>query len=699
MVYKVEKEIGGRTLTIETGRLAKQADGAVWVRYADTVVLTSAVSGRVDESRDFFPLLMDYREKAQAAGKIPGGRYYKREGRPSAKEILTMRMMDRPIRPLFPKGYRNEVQVNSIVLSADRENDPDVVAMVGASASLCVSDIPFQGPTGAVRIGRVEGQFIVNPTHTQLETSELDLIVAGTAEAVTMVEASANEMAEEDMLRAIALAHSIIKEIVAMQLELRDLCGKPKQAFEPIRNEPLERELEARLSGPLAERVQISGKLASQAAVRELEDSVVEELCAGDEPQYPKNEVKAALEHVKKKVVRGMILSGTRCDGRSTTEIRPISCEVGVLPRTHGSGLFTRGETQALVVATLGTSMDEELVDGLRDEYARKFMVHYNFPAFSVGEVKPERGPGRREIGHGVLAERALSAVLPDPEEFPYTIRIVSDILESNGSSSMATVCGGTLSMMDAGVPIRHPVAGIAMGLISEGDQVRILSDIAGEEDAMGDMDFKVAGTQEGIAALQMDIKTTGVTEATMTQALEQAREGRMHILRQMLSVLDRPRPEISCYAPKLFQIKIDPEKIGAVIGPGGKVIRKIEADSGARVEIENDGTVTVSSPSGESAEVARTMIEALTEEATVGKTYTGTVTATKDFGAFVEILPGQEGLVHISELADGYVERVEDVVKAGDIVEVKLIAVDEKGRIKLSRRALLSGSSKDEHD
>lgn len=691
MSFKVERALGGRNLIIEADKVARQADGSALVSYGDTVVLVTAVSGGVRDGVDFFPLTVDYREKTYAAGKFPGG-YFKREGRPTTKEILTMRLIDRPIRPLFPPDYFNEVQVTGAVLSADKENDPDILAMIGASAALSVSSIPFCGPTGAVRVGRVNGNFVINPTHSELDVSDLDLVIAGTEDAVMMVEAAAKELPEDVVIEAIMFGHKWIKEIISLQKELLSLHEKPKQSVsKTVIDEPLFKEIEEKFYGEVKRRNLIPGKQTRQQAIDELMDELVKEYCTGDNPRAKEGVIKHIFETLERQAVRESIIKDKkRCDGRTITDIRPLVCEIGVLPRTHGSAIFTRGETQALVVATLGTTMDEQWVDSLEDEYSKKFMLHYNFPPFCVGEIKPVFGPSRREIGHGALAEKALEAVLPPPEKFPYTIRIVSDILESNGSSSMATVCGGILCLMDAGVPIKDPVAGIAMGLVKEDNEIAILSDILGTEDHFGDMDFKVAGTQKGITAIQMDMKISGIDDNILTRALAQAREGRIFILREMLKAIDRPRKEISVHAPRLIQIKIRTEKIGMIIGPGGKTIKKIQEETGARIEIDDDGTVKISSPISANAEKARTQIERMTEEIQIGKTYTGKVLSTKEYGAFVEVLPGQDGLVHISELSDGYVEKVDDVVKVGEEITVKVVGIDDQKRIKLSRKAAL---------
>ncbi|MBW7898958.1 Polyribonucleotide nucleotidyltransferase [Candidatus Brocadiaceae bacterium B188] len=693
MTYcRVEKLIGKEMLIIETGKIAKQANGAAVVRYGDTIVLTTAVSSAEEnDEADFFPLTVDYREKTYAAGKFPGG-FFKREGRPTSKEILTMRLIDRPIRPLFPETYLREVQIMSMVLSADKENDPDILAMIGASAALSVSCIPFGGPTGSVRVGQVDGEFIVNPTHSELEKSMIDLVVSGTEDAVTMVEASGKEVSEEQMVDAIMFGHAYIKEIVQVQKELLAKCGKVKQPIPLLKLDMnLLDEIKQKYYTEILEKNQTPGKDSRKRALHEILNQIIQEYCTEKEGAPTRKAIKAIFERLETIIVRDQIVQEKkRPDGRGLKDIRPITCEVGILPRTHGSALFTRGETQAIVVTTLGTTMDEQRVDTLEEEYSKKFMLDYNFPPFCVGEVKPLRGPGRREIGHGALAERALEAVLPPLTTFPYTIRIVSDITESNGSSSMATVCGGTLSMMDAGIPIATQVAGIAMGLVKEDEDVCILSDILGTEDHLGDMDFKVAGTLKGVTALQMDIKISGITEKIMRDALVQAKEGRIYILQELAKVIDKPREEISVYAPKLVHIKINPEKIGMVIGPGGKNIKKIQEETGAKVEIQDDGTVIISSILAESSQKAKIWIERMTEDVQVGKTYMGKVLSLKEYGAFVEIIPGHDGLVHISELSDGYVEKVEDVVKVGQEIKIKVIGIDDQKRVKLSRKAAL---------
>ena len=698
MYRKVETEFSGRQLSIEVGRMAKQADGAALVCFGETMVLVTAVAARSGrEGIDFFPLTCDYQERTFAAGKIPGG-FFKREGRPSEKEILTSRLIDRPIRPLFPEGFMSETQVIATVLSHDRENDPDVIALTGASAALHVSDIPFHGPIAAVRMGRIAGQLIVNPTQGQLEQSELNMVVAGSRDGIVMVEGGAQMLPEDVMLDALFTAHQALQVILDLQDELQRAVGVPKRAITVAqRDEALFARFEAATTPRIQAAFQVSGKHERAAAVRQVEDEAVAKFST-EFPEQTKT-LRGLCEEVKSRVLRGAIVSeGRRVDGRGLKDIRPITCEVGVLPRTHGSGLFTRGETQALVVATLGTSSDEQKIDALIGEHFKKFMLHYNFPPFSVGEVKFLRSPGRREIGHGALAERALQAVLPVEEEFPYTIRVVSEILESNGSSSMATVCGGTLSLMDAGVPIKAPVAGIAMGLIKEGDAVRILSDILGDEDHLGDMDFKVAGTAEGITALQMDIKIGRVTRDIMREALYQAREGRLHILQAMAATMPRPRTDLSAHAPRIVTLKIRPEKIRDVIGPGGKVIRSIIDETGVKIDVEDDGTVLIASSDGTAMQRAVELIQGITAEAEVGRIYKGTVRKIVDFGAFVEILPGTDGLLHISQIGPGRVQRVSDVLKEGDEVMVKVLEVDKQGKIRLSRKEAMQANQPATH-
>lgn len=693
MLYKAEKTIGGKLLSIETGHLAKQADGAVIVRCEDTIVLVTAVGDKKPrEGIDFFPLSVDYREKAYAVGKYPGG-FFKRESRPTNKEILTMRLIDRPLRPLFPKNYLNEVQIMATVLSADKDYDPDVLAMIGASAALSISNIPFSEPTGSVRVGRVDNKFIINPTNTQLNESDLNLVVSGTADSVLMVEAGSKEVSENDIIDAIIFGLDAIKEIVQLQKEIIEKCGKEKiEVTQVEENTTLYKAVKSKFYDQIKEKNQTRGKDNRKQALNELSGEAISSFCSEDEETvHSKSDVKNVFDKLESESARELILNeNKRLDGRKLTDIRHITSEVGILPRTHGSAVFTRGETQALVVTTLGTSIDEQRVEGLVDEYTKKFMLDYNFPPYCVGEIKPSRGPGRREIGHGNLAERSLMAVLPPESKFPYTIRVVSDILESNGSSSMASICGGTLSMMDAGIPISNPVAGIAMGLIKDEDNIKILSDITGNEDHFGDMDFKVAGTQRGITALQMDIKIKGINKEIMVKALEQAKEGRLLILCEMIKTITKPRSDISVYAPRLCQIKINPSKIGMLIGPGGKTIKKLQEETGSRIEIEDDGSVTISAADSVSANKAKEMVERITEDVVIGKIYKGKVMSIKDFGIFVEVLPGQEGLVHISELSKERVEKVEDVVKLNQEIAVKVIGIDDQKRIRLSAKAAI---------
>jgi len=687
MKQVVDIELAGRRLTLETGRIAKQADGAIWATYGDTVVLATAVASQTAKPGvDFLPLTVDYQEKTYAAGKIPGG-YFKREGRPSEREVLTSRLIDRPLRPLFPEGYYFETQVITSVLSADKTGVSDVIAIIAASAALAISSIPFNGPIAGVKIGRVNGQFVVNPDLETLESSELQLVVAGTADAVMMVEAGANELPEATMLEAIELAHSEIKKIVAKIEALRALAGKPKRVVtqEPI-DAALAEQVRKLVAGPIREAILIPNKSARQ---ERLDQVLAEALAAlkSDEPNRDRH-VKIIFHGLEYTEVRNMILEKrVRADGRGPADIRPITCEVGVLPRAHGSAVFTRGETQSLAVVTLGTTDDEQRIDALEGEYMRTFMLHYNFPPFSVGEARPLRSPGRREVGHGALAERALKSVIPGKDKFPYTVRIVSEILESNGSSSMATVCGGTLALLDAGVPIKEPVAGIAMGLIKEGNQVLVLSDILGLEDHLGDMDFKVTGTKNGVTALQMDIKIGGITSELMREALAQAKAGRLHILGCMAQALTAPRTKLSAFAPRIFPMKIKQDKIRDVIGPGGKMIRSIIAETGVKINVEDTGDVTIASSDEASAQKAIDMIKRLTEEVEIGKIYQGTVRKIMDFGAFVEVLPGTDGLVHISQLAHHRVKAVTDEVKEGDQIMVKVLEIDKQGKIRLSRK------------
>jgi polyribonucleotide nucleotidyltransferase len=694
--HRIETTIGGRTLSLETGRLAEQAGGAVLCRYGETVLLAAATrSDTPREGIDFFPLTVDVEERMYAAGKIPGG-FIKREGRPTEHSILASRLVDRPIRPLFPKGYRNDVQVVITVLSVDMENDPDILGVVGASAALAISDIPFSGPVGAVRVGYFDGEIVINPLASRMGASQLDLALAGTQDAVVMVEAGAKELPEETMVEAIRRGQEVIQQLVKLQQDLVAAAGKPKQQFTPTEPDAALAKAVAEFVGPRFEKaVNNPDKAAREAAVATVED----ELMAALGPQYPDRtkEIAALFEKEEKRYVRTQILQkGIRPDGRGPKDIRPIWCEAGLLPRAHGSAIFTRGQTQVLSVVTLGSPGEEQVIDGLGTEESKRYIHHYNFPSFSVGETRPSRGPGRREIGHGALAERALLPVIPDQNEFPYTIRVVSEVLSSNGSTSMGSTCGSTLSLMDAGVPIKAPVAGVAMGLITESgetlDKYAILTDIQGLEDAMGDMDFKVAGTADGVTALQMDIKIKGLTPEVLGQAMAQAKEGRMFIMDRMLETLPEPRADLSPYAPRIQSVRINPDKIGTVIGPGGKTIRRIQDETGAKIDIDDDGTVHIAAVSGEGMARAMDAVRALTEEVEVGKIYTGVVRRLVDFGAFVEVLPGKEGLVRTSQLADYPVNRPEDVVAPGDEITVMAVEVDPQGRINLSRKAALSG-------
>jgi len=688
MANTVELDLAGRTLRLETGRLAKQADGAVLATYGDTYVLATAVASlSVKKDIDFLPLTVDYQEKAYAAGKIPGG-YFRREGQPSEKEKLSSRLIDRPLRPLFPKGWYSETQVIAMVISADQSGSSDILGIIAASAALAVSNIPFNGPVGAVRVGRRDGQFLINPDLTSLEACDLNLVVAGTADAVMMVEGGAEGLPEDVMIAAIEHAHQEIKRVVEVIRRLGSANGKSKRAVITEQIDPALRNTVRDLTAtPICQAILIPNKTARQERLDEILAEAVKALKKEDD-QDRERHVKLVFHELEYTEVRKTILeNGKRADGRGPSDIRPITCEVSLLPRTHGSALFTRGETQALAVVTLGTSDDEQRIDALEGEYYRTFMLQYNFPPFSVGEARPLRSPGRREIGHGALAERALKTVLPTKKDFPYTLRLVSDILESNGSSSMATVCGGSLALMDAGVPIKEPVAGIAMGLIKEGDKVMVLSDILGLEDHLGDMDFKVCGTEQGVTALQMDIKIAGITAQLMRQALAQAREGRLHILGRMRAALAAPREQMSPFAPRIYTLKIKPDKIREIIGPGGKVIRDIVATCGVKMDVQDDGTVTIASSDEASAKKAIERVNQITEEVEIGKLYLGKVRKIMDFGAFVEVLPGVDGLVHISQLAHHRVKAVTDEVKEGDEILVKVLEVDRQGKIRLSRK------------
>ena len=689
-VVTVTREIGGKTLKLETGLLAKQADGAVLVTYGETVILAAVVSSDPRPGTDFFPLTVDYREKTSAAGKFPGG-FIKREGRPTTKETLTARMIDRPIRPLFPLGYFDEVLIQIMVLSADGQNDPDVLSMIGASAALAISSVPFEGPIAAVRVARIDGQFKVMPTTSDMDMSDLDLLLAGTDDSVNMIEVGARELPEATVLEAIKLGHQAIHEITGAIKDMQKQVGKPKFGNLNKPSDDLVAAISKKYGKDLLAAKHTVKKQERHEAVRAVKDKIKAEFLAIDpKTQKPVNDpfhVAMAVSLVEEKLIREMILSGKRPDGRDTKTIRPIMGMTALLPRTHGSALFQRGETQVLTTATLGTGEDEQIVDGLGEEYSKKFMLHYNFPPFSTGEVKRIMGPGRREIGHGALAERSLEAVLPTPDVFPYVVRLVCDVMESNGSSSMASVCSGTLALLDAGVPILRPVAGISIGLVKEDGREELLTDILGEEDHYGDMDFKVSGTTEGITGIQLDLKIRGLNFEIIERTFARAKEARLFILGEMAKVMTTHRPQISPYAPRLLTVHINPEKIGKIIGPGGKTIKAIVERTGAKIDIEDDGSVFIAAMGMEAAEKAREEIERLSEDVKIGKIYTGKVTSIKDFGAFIEVIPGQDGLCHISELADRYLKSVTEEVKMGQTVRVKVIAIDDQGRIKLSRK------------
>ena len=690
---------GQHQLTLETGEIARQADGAVLVSLDDTVVLVTVVGKHdVKPGQDFFPLTVDYQERTYAAGKIPGG-FFKREGRPSEKETLTSRLIDRPLRPLFPEAFYNEVQIVATVMSSDNEIDADIPAIIGASAALAISGIPFYGPIGAARVGYINGEYVLNPTATQLKETELDLVVAGTNSAVLMVESEAKELPEDVMLGSVVFGHEQMQSVINMINELAAEVGKePWDWAPPEENSALIEKINVMASNDINEAYKIKSKSARSSRLDEIRNRVYAELITEETSTEAANEIKNTLFNVEAKVVRSQILNGEpRIDGRDTRTVRPINIRTGVLPRTHGSALFTRGETQALVVATLGTGRDEQIIDALQGEYADRFMLHYNMPPYATGETGRVGTPKRREIGHGRLAKRALMAVLPTQEEFGYTIRIVSEITESNGSSSMASVCGGCLALMDAGVPVKAHVAGIAMGLIKEGNRVAVLTDILGDEDHLGDMDFKVAGSEEGITALQMDIKITGITTEIMQVALSQAREGRMHILGLMKQAMDHARTELSEFAPRIITMKINPEKIRDVIGKGGAVIRALTEETGTTIDIEDDGTIKIGCLSAESGEEAKKRIEAITAEVEVGQTYEGTVIKLLDFGAIVSLLPGKDGLLHISQIAHQRVNAVSDYLKEGQVVKVKVVEADEKGRVRLSMKALLDAPAAEE--
>ncbi len=689
-MHSFSMKVGGRELTIESGKMAKQAGGSVLIKYGDTAVIVAATgSAQPREGIDFFPLTVDYEERLYAVGKIPGG-FIKREGRPSEAAVLASRLIDRPIRPLFPDGFRNDVQVIATVLSVDQDNAPDVTAMIGASCALSISDVPFNGPIAGVRVGMIDGEFIINPTVSQQDESQLNLVVAGSKDAVMMVEAGANELSEETVLAAIIHGHDVIKEIIEFQMKIVEKIGKTKRTIALYEvPEEINTAVRAYATDLLRQAVSNPDKQKREEETQAVKAAVVEHFAT----LYPDNgkDVKNMVQKVLKEIVRKMItVDKIRPDGRELEEVRPIACEAGLLARTHGSGLFTRGQTQVLTITTLGAIGDEQILDGLGVEDSKRYMHHYNFPPYSVGETRPMRSPGRREIGHGALAERALVPVIPSEIDFPYTLRLVSEVIESNGSSSMGSVCGSTLSLMDAGVPIIRPVSGVAMGLVKDGDHFSILTDIQGLEDALGDMDFKVAGTDNGITAIQMDIKIAGITREILGAALAQAKRGRKHILDKMLAVIDKPRAEMSPYAPRIITMKIHPDKIRDVIGPGGKIIKKIIDETGVKIDIEDDGNIFIAAVTVEAGQKAIKIIEDLVREVEVGGIYTGKVTRLMAFGAFVEILPGKEGLVHISQLARERVAKVEDVVNVGDVITVKVSEVDRQGRVNLSRKDLL---------
>ncbi len=695
MYIRETLNLNDKEFSIETGRMAKQADGAVVVRYGDSMVLVTAVSMRSERPVPFLPLTVDYQEKRFAAGAIPGG-YFKREGRLSEYETITSRIIDRPCRPLFPKGWRYETQIVATVVSSDKENPTDVLSLTGASTALSISNIPWDGPIAGVRVGRVDGKLVANPTWDELERSELNLVMAASREAIVMVEAGATNVTEEVIVDALFFGHDSVQPMLDMQEKLREAVGREKREFVPP--EP-DAELEKKVAEIGTDRIReaafIPTKLERYGALSQITDEIVGEM--GEEHAERTGEIRDAVDRIKSNLVRGAILNEKRrIDNRRLDEVRPITCEVGVLPRAHGSALFTRGETQALVATTLGTESDRQRVDALIGDIIRRFMLHYNFPPYSVAEAKFLRGPGRREIGHGILAERALKETLPDDDVFPYVIRVVSEILESNGSSSMASVCGGSLSLMDAGVPIKAPVAGIAMGLVQEGEQTAVLSDILGDEDHLGDMDFKVTGTREGVTALQMDIKIKGLSRELMKQALEQAREGRLHILDEMTKALGTARQDLSPHAPRIVTVKVKPDRIRDIIGPGGKTIKAIVEQTGAKIDIDDAGVVSIASADGIAAQKAIDIIQGLTREPEIGEYYLGNVRRITDFGAFVEILPGVDGLVHISEMDDRRIDRVEDVCQEGEEMVVKVLNVDHTGKIRLSRREALDKSPED---
>jgi polyribonucleotide nucleotidyltransferase len=691
-MHRKEWTFAGRKLTIETGRMARQAHGACLIQYGETVALCTVTAQDKPTHLPFFPLTVEYRERSYAAGKIPGG-FFKREGRPTEGEVLSARLIDRPIRPLFPEGFQYETQVMVHVLSADQENDPDVISILGTSIALNLSKVPFEGPVAAVRVGRIQGQWVLNPTYQQLEYSDVEIVVAGTEDAIMMVEGGAIEVPEEDIAEGLLAAHEGIKELCRMQGEFLEGIQQPKMEWEKVEiDERLTARVDELVGARIGEAMAVGDKLARNELLSALRAEI--QLTMAEDFPEASDVIRGVISSREKAAMRRQIIEKKqRADGRGPDDIRDISCEVGILPRTHGSALFTRGQTQALGIATLGTDKDEQRIESINSptEVTKSFMLHYNFPPFSTGEAKPLRGTSRREQGHGALAERAIQPLLPAYEEFPYTIRIVSEVLESNGSSSMASVCAASLALMDAGVPLRAACAGVAMGLIKEGDKVEVLTDILGLEDALGDMDFKVAGSEKGVTSIQMDIKIKGLTVEVIRDALARARKGRLHILNEMKQALSQPREELSTWAPRIITIQINPEKIGEVIGPKGKTIRAIQEETGAQISIDDSGVVTIASVSGEGGERAKARIKGMTQDPEIGLVYEGVVKSTTTFGAFVEILPGTEGLLHISEMQDGRTERTEDVVKKGDIVRVKLLSIDEKGKMRLSRKAALA--------
>ena len=695
----VSKEVAGRTVTITTGEIAKQADGAVQVQFGETLVFTAAQSGPSRPGTDFFPLTVEYRERLAAAGKFPGG-FLKREGRPTQKEILTSRLTDRPIRPLFPEGYRDEVQIIASVLAFDGENDPDVWSITAASSALMVAPLPFQGPIAGARVGLIDGQFIAFPTKEQIEKSDLDLVVAGSAESILMIEGFGNKIPEEQMADALMFGHKVIKELCQLQKELVSKIDKKPVEFKKPAENPFAGVVKTEAYEQIKAARQNPKKSERSAATAKVKEALVEKYFPNKttalEDGRTVDQLKAAFSDLDHHVCRELTLSGNRLDGRPLNQLRNVNCDVSVIPRVHGSSLFTRGETQSLCTIVLGTVRDQQRNDSLYGEQSKGFMLEYNFPSYSVGECRPIRGPGRREIGHGALAERSLAWVLPKADAFPYTVKVISDITESNGSSSMASVCSGTLAMMDAGIPLQQPVAGISIGLVKEGSKYVLLTDIIGDEDHFGDMDFKIAGTPHGITGIQLDLKIDGINEEIIRATLAQAREARRELLKIMLTTIRRPRTELSASAPRVLSTKIDPEKIGLLIGPGGKTIRAMQEETQTTIDVVDDGTVTIAGANKQACDAAMARLEALTEEIKVGRVYMGTVSSIKDFGAFIEIAPGTDGLCHISELAEGYVKSVHDVVKVGDKLEVKVIAVDEQNRVKLSHKALLADRKED---